>query len=206
MSMQNVLKQIIKDIITPLFKKNGFKKSGNNFAKVFADFTWTVNIQLSRHNSQGEVEFTINTGIYSDKLFGTLNEWNPPSFPTEKESVLRARINEIKGESDNWYKLNSHSDVEKLKEQLQSDIVTVLLPYFEQFQTMNDIIKELEFREEQGIFENPHHITILYRFFGSMDKAQNRIKKVYLEQELNSQKEFTKELAGRLGLTIECVQ
>lgn len=202
MSLQEVFKQIVKETISPLFKSKGFKKSGNNFAKAFPDFSWAVNIQLSRHNTKEELEFTINTGIYTDKLFGTLNEWEPPKFPREHEAVLRARISELKGESDSWYKLTPESDLDKIKKQLQSDILFVIFPYFHQMQTIEDVIRELELREESGKFENPHHLTILYHFHGLNKMAQSRIKRVYTEQKLDSQKEFTKELAEKLGLTI----
>lgn len=204
MSQQEVFKQMVKDTIAPLFKTKGFKKSGNNFAKSFPDFAWAVNIQLSRHNTEDELEFTINTGIYTDKLFGTLNEWEPPKFPREHDSILRTRIYELKGESnDCWYKLTPENDIDELKRQLHSDIIYVFFPYFEQMQAIEDVIRELEIREQEGKFENPHHLTILYKSHGFNEKAQMRIQTVYTEQVLDSQKEFTEELAKGLGLTLK---
>lgn len=35
MTMQEVLKQIIKESIAPVLKAKGFKKRGNNFAKTY---------------------------------------------------------------------------------------------------------------------------------------------------------------------------
>ncbi len=106
MIMQEVFKQLIKDEIAPLFKENGFKKKGNNFAKTFSDFAWTVNFQSSKWNTKEEVEFTINTGIFTDKLFGIGYREEPPKFPTEINSVLRHRISKLKKEEDYWYKIN----------------------------------------------------------------------------------------------------
>lgn len=48
MSMQNVLNQVIKETIAPLFKIEGYKKQGNNFAHVRSKFSVTVNIQSSK--------------------------------------------------------------------------------------------------------------------------------------------------------------
>jgi hypothetical protein len=199
--MQNVLKEIIKDTIAPLFKAKGFKKKGNNFAKTFSDFAWVVNIQNSKWNTKEEIEFTFNTGIFTDKLFGTFYEIEPPQFPTEIYSVLRLRVTELKKMPDEWYKITPITNIEELKSKIQSDIENVLFPHFEQFQTIENVIKEMEKLEEQGRFECPHFLTILYQSYGYNKEAQCRISKMYSEL-IEPQKEFTKELAERLGLNV----
>ena len=58
-------------------------------------------------------------------------------------------------------------------------------------------------KEEQGLYECPHFLTILCNSYGYNNEAQNRINKVYAESELDSQKEFIKEFAEYLGLIIK---
>lgn len=203
MIMQDVLKQIIKDDITPLFKAKGFKKKGNNFVKIFSDFAWTVNIQSSKWNTKEDVEFTFNTGIFTDKLFGPFYKESPPKFPTEVNSVLRLRISELKDEPGTWYKIGLSSDLDEVKREVQSDLQNVIFPHFDKFQTIEDVIQGMKRKEEQGWYECPHFLTILYKTYGYNNEAQNRINKEYTESELDSQKEFTKELAEYLGLMIK---
>lgn len=200
--MQNVLKQIIKDTIAPLLKAKGFKKRGNNFAKILSDFAWVVNIQNSKWNTKEELEFTFNMGIFTDKLVGTFYEIEPPQFPTEKYSVLRLRITDLKGIPDEWYKLDLTTDVEEIKLEIQNDIEMVIFPHFEQFQTIEDLINEMKRKEEQRWFENPHFLTILYQAYGNKEEAQIRINKIYSEQ-IEPQKKNTKDLAERLGLDVD---
>lgn len=200
-SIQNELKHIIKDTIAPLFKAKGFKKKGNNFAKTLSDFAYVVNIQNSKWNNNEELEFTFNTGIFTDKLFGTFYEIQTPQFPSEKFSVLRLRVSELKGIPDEWYKLEPTTDLEKMKRKIQNDIENVILPHFGQFQTIEDVINEIRLKELQGWFENPHFLTILYEAYGFREEAQNRINNIYSKQS-ELQKEFTKELAERLGLHV----
>lgn len=200
MTMQQMLKGIIKETIAPLFKAMGFKKRGNNFAKDCGKFSLTVNIQSSRCNTAEEVEFTINTGVFTDKIFGTFYTFAPPQFPTEVNSVLRQRITELKNRPDHWYKLSADTDIEELKKQIKADIETVIFPYFEQFNSIEDVIKEMEKNEERGIKETPHFLTILYHAYGRSDKARERLKESYMRAEYDSQKEYTKELAERLGI------
>lgn len=204
--MQDVLKQIVKETVSPLLKRYSFKKKGNNFARTLPDLSWTLNVQSSRWNTSEEVEFTMNTGIFTDKLFGTYYQFEPPVFPSEVDSVLRLRISELKktlyDQGDVWYKLTPSTDLEKLKKKIEQDIEEVVIPHFQQFQTIKDVIQGLENREEQGFYECPHFLTILYNAYGYKETANKRMKKVYSECELKEQKEFTKELAESLGLEV----
>ncbi|UPO90103.1 DUF4304 domain-containing protein [Niallia sp. Man26] len=199
MIMQEVFKQLIKDEIAPLFKENGFKKKGNNFAKTFSDFAWTVNIQSSKWNTKEEVEFTINTGIFTDKLFGIGYREKPPKFPTEINSVLRHRISKLKNEQDYWYKINLSSDLEKVKQEVSSDIESLVFPYFEKFQTIEDVMQEMKREESQDSYSDLE-LTILYQVYGYYKEAQERIIKAYNE---SSYKSYIREVADQLNLSIE---
>ncbi|WP_175403507.1 MULTISPECIES: DUF4304 domain-containing protein [Bacillaceae] len=200
--MQNELNQIVKETIAPLFKENGFKKKGKNFAKIFPDFAWTVNIQSSKWNTKNEVEFLFNTGIYCDKVYTTLSEMKSPIFPLELYSMLRLRISDIKNIRENWYKISDNTDIEEIKKQVESDIVNVIIPYFEQYKTVEDIINFIEIMEEQGEWECPHHLTLLYHYYGYPEKAQKRMKEVYLTSKFDTQKEYIKELSTKIGINV----
>jgi hypothetical protein len=144
--------------------------------------------------------------LFVNKLYGTYYLYDPPAFPTEVESVLRLRVLELKSESEEhegiWYKLTPATDLNDLKERIKQDIEDIIIPHFEQFRTIQDIIQGLEKREEQGYFEPVHFLTILYKEYGYKEAAQKRMNKVYSECESNDQREYTQELAGRLGLEI----
>lgn len=170
--MQKIVKQIIKDLIDPLFKENGFKKKRNNYAKIFPDFAWVVNIQFSKWNTQENVEFTFNVGISVDKLYGTYYEREKPKFPVEVESVLPYRISELKKSiDDHWYILKKDTSIDELKKQIQSDI-QVIISHFEDFQTIKEIITELEYGEKTGKPTSPRLLSVLFREYGNAEKAQ----------------------------------
>lgn len=185
--MQQVLKDVIKETIAPLLKGAGFMRRGNNFARVSPNFSVTANIQASKWNTQGEVEFCFNTGIYMEELFGTVYLYPKPAFPTVVSSVLQIRGTELTN-NDNWYKLTPDSNVEELKRRITNDISEFILPHLQQFEEVEDVIRVMEQREKAGIYENPHHLTVLYRLTGDMEQAQARMTKVYNELKLESQK------------------
>lgn len=58
----------------------------------------------------------------------------------------------------------------------------------------------MEKNEERGIKETPHFLTILYHAYGRTGEAKKRIRESYMRAEYDSQKEYTKELAERLGI------
>jgi hypothetical protein len=184
-----------------LFKVEGFKKQGNNFAHVCSDFTATVNIQSSKWNTEDEVEFFFNTGIYIDKLFGTVFLYQQPSFPMEVNSVLRIRATELT-KNDTWYRLTIDTDVEQLKRMITNDITEYIFPHFRQFESIKDVINAMELREKDGVYENPHYLTVLYHSIGNMEKAHERMARVFNELGLDAQKEFARGLANRLGLHV----
>lgn len=206
MKMQDVLKQLVKETMAPLLKSHGFNKKGNHFARMFSEFSWTLNVQSSKWNTNDDVEFTINTGLFINKLYGTYYLYDPPAFPTEVESVLRRRVSELKSESeeyeDIWYKLTLATDLNDLKERIKKDIEDVILPHFQQFQSIKDIIQRLEKSEEVGYFEPAYVLAILYKENGDIEAAQKRMKNVYIECETEDQREYAKELAERLGLML----
>ncbi|ETT57071.1 hypothetical protein C173_32221 [Paenibacillus sp. FSL R7-277] len=201
MGTQEILKDVVKETIVPLFKGEGYKKQGNNYAYLNPAFSAVVNIQSSKWNTQDEVEFCFNTGIYVEELFGIVYLYPKPSFPTVTSSVLQIRGTELTN-NDNWYKLTPDSSVEELKRRITKDISEYILPHLQQFEKVKDVIRVMELREKAGTYENPHHLTALYRLTGDMEQAQARMTRVYNELQLESQKEFSAGLALRLGLEV----
>jgi len=201
--MQEVFKQLIKNEIAPLFKENSFKKNGNNFARTFSDFAWTVNIQSSKWNTKEEVEFTINTGIFMDKLYGIGYREVPSKFPTEIQSVLRHRISKLKNEQDYWYKINLSSDIEKVKHEVKSDIENLIFPYFKKFQTIEDVMQEMKREEEEYFYGSDFDLTILYQVYGNNKEAQERMMKAYNHYDYIQNWEYIRDLADELNLSID---
>ncbi|PGM59764.1 DUF4304 domain-containing protein [Bacillus sp. AFS053548] len=76
--------------------------------------SWTVNIQLNKWNTKNQVEFTINTGIFCEKVSAILNGELSTTFPIEVHSMLRIRLSEIKNSTDHWYKITVKTDLETL--------------------------------------------------------------------------------------------
>lgn len=204
--MQDVFKQILKETIAPLLKKHRFKKKGNNFVRTFSGFSWTINVQSSSWNTSEDVAFTINTGISVESLYGTYYQDEPPKFQLEVDSVMRLRISELKSTSDQhediWYKLTSVTILDDLTEQIKQDIEKIIIPHFQRFHSLQDVIQGLKKREVQGYYENPHVLAVLYLECGDREAAKERLKNVYAECETDEERADTKNFAKRLGYEV----
>ncbi|MQR94634.1 DUF4304 domain-containing protein [Fictibacillus phosphorivorans] len=204
--IKDVFKQIVKEIIAPTLKNHGFKKKGNNFASTFPGFSWTINVQSSSWNTREDVAFTINMGVYIESLYGTYYQDEPPKFPLEVDSVMRLRISALKNTTnqyeDSWYKLTSATNLEDLIEQVKDDLERVIIPHFQQLQSIQDVIQGLEKREAQGYHENPHVLAVLYHECGDRGAAKERLRSVFAECQTDLDRQETKELAERLGFEI----
>jgi hypothetical protein len=143
MDLQKKVDEIIKTLMQPIFKSNGFKKTGRNWYKDLGEFGWCFNIQSSLYNSQDEIGFTFNTGIFVEKSYKLVNNGSLPKFPKEYECVIRKRIGTIKKKNDIWYQLNGETNIDDLKFIIQNDIEGYIIPYFNTFISIENIVDTL---------------------------------------------------------------
>ena len=104
--------------VKPLFKDNGFTKSGLNFYKNAPKFIFVVNLQKSSGNTAFETRFYVNCGIYG---------------------AFRDRISSIIDSKTLYYEINENTDTEALCENLTSDL-TAVFRFFEEIKTERNLI------------------------------------------------------------------
>ncbi|PET58513.1 hypothetical protein CN514_14715 [Bacillus sp. AFS001701] len=68
--LEKTFREIINEIIAPVFISHGFKKKGDTFAKGNADLAFVVKI-YDHWLDPVNVSFTLRTGIFTKELFGT---------------------------------------------------------------------------------------------------------------------------------------
>ena len=88
--------------VKPLFKDNGFTKSGLNFYKNTLKFIFVVNLQKSSGNTAFETRFYVNCGIYG-AFIDTMTGKETNSKPKEYECHFGERISSITGSKVAYY-------------------------------------------------------------------------------------------------------
>lgn len=95
--------EVIKLGVAPLLKQHGFRKTGRNFHKAVGEMYQVANVQSTRLNSSDRGRFTINLGVYCERV-NTIAE---PSMvkrpPNEVICTVRARIGHLMPrQDDKW--------------------------------------------------------------------------------------------------------
>ena len=125
--------------VKPLFKDNGFTKSGLNFYKNTPEFIYVVNFQKSSANTAFETRFYVNCGIYGT-FIDTATGKETVLKPKEYECHFRERISSITGSKAAYYEINENTDtVVALCENLTSDLAAVFR-FFGEIKTERNLI------------------------------------------------------------------
>jgi hypothetical protein len=172
MDLQKKVDKIIKAVIQPTLKSNGFKKTGRNWYKDLGEFGWCFNIQSSLYNSQDEVKFTFNTGIFVEKSYKLIYNGSLPKFPKEYECVIRQRIGTIKKKNDIWYYLNNETNIGDLIKSIQNDIEEYIIPYFNKFISIENIVDSIK-----GTHYSIHELAIL-GLYGSKQVFEETVNNI----------------------------
>lgn len=124
--------------VKPLFKDNGFTKSGLNFYKNTPEFIYVVNFQKSSGNTAFEARFYVNCGIYGAFIDAAIDK-ETVSKPKEYECHFRDRISSLIGSKEAYYEINENTDMVALCENLTSDL-RAAFRFFEEIKTEQNLI------------------------------------------------------------------
>ena len=124
--------------VKPLFKDNGFTKSGLNFYKNTPDFIYVVNFQKSSGNTAFETRFYVNCGIYGE-FIDTATGKETVSKPKEYECHFRDRISSIIDSKAAYYEINENTDTAVLCKNLSSDLKAAFR-FFDEIKTERNLI------------------------------------------------------------------
>ena len=124
--------------VKPLFKDNGFTKSGLNFYKNTPEFIYVVNFQKSSGNTASETRFYVNCGIYGAFIDAAAGK-KTVLKPKEYECHFRDRISSIIDSNAAYYEINENTDTVALCENLTSDLMA-LFRFFDEIKTERNLI------------------------------------------------------------------
>ncbi|MBR9778018.1 MAG: DUF4304 domain-containing protein [Cytophagales bacterium] len=139
---------IIKEVIAPIFKANGFKKNGNNFYRDLGEVGQAFNVQQSQWNSKDDKTFVFNLGLLDKELQNEIYQRELPKFPKEYDCEIRLRHGQLMNKGDVWYDLNKRTDLEKLKNQISKDLENFVLPFFNKYQDPKKWIEFFDWKFE----------------------------------------------------------
>ncbi|WP_170979462.1 DUF4304 domain-containing protein [Roseomonas sp. HF4] len=96
--------------LAPQLKADGYARKGRTWRRRGGDGILVVNIQASQFNAGEDGRFTMNLGVSLPAPHRLLKERDPPAAPTEYQCDLRARIGELIGDGDHWWRVDASTD------------------------------------------------------------------------------------------------
>jgi hypothetical protein len=195
---------IVKDVFHSTLKPLGYKKRGNNFYIEKNGIGKIINLQKSTFCSKDHISFTINTGLFLPEYWQHYYNYQNkpiPIYPTESECILRRRIGRLLNTKDTWYDINEDTDIEETRFIQTYNLTSVLLPYFNNINSDEDILREIE----KG---NALALSTVAKLFmlGKLNRCEDfklEYKQLLNRTTINSIEESLKALAITFNIEVE---
>ena len=132
-------RQFIYDQIADLLQENDFGKRGYNFFKKNGTVGYCINIQNYKNNNAGQIQFTLNFGIFTERFWLQHLDFKKtgvaPKFPKVEDCAIKERICNLPTQKDDkWYYISSDTNVMKLLNEIERDIVEYAFAVLQQIQ------------------------------------------------------------------------
>jgi len=168
---------IVQEVIAPVFQGLGFKKNGNNFYREINGIGQAFNVQQSQWNSKEDKSFVFNLGLIDKETYSEIYNKTIPKFPKEYDCEIRLRLGHLMNKGDKWYYLNKRTELTQLNEQINIDLKTYAVPFYEKY---SDPRKWLEFFEwKYEPFMSPIIKFLILERHGQRKKAEILLNKIY---------------------------
>lgn len=131
--------QIIKEIIKPKFKKNGFKVSGNHYRKEEKGFIKVFNPQFSMYNDSENVRLTFNLGLYFPETTKFEDRTEPKKLSCH-DCQFEERYGHLCTDSgnDHWIEKNDSNTITEFEEEVRNSLEKSI-EWFKQFDSINSL-------------------------------------------------------------------
>ena len=170
-------KQLIKEVINPFFKSNGFARKGVKYVKKLDYFIIEVEIQRQRYYKDERVEnFRINMGVYSENSYRLVMKFGGYSIAGE----------------NSWITTDESTNLSELASWLSTELNN-LLPKIEEYNHVEKIIEKVKNWDSHN------------REYGFLLKDTNRIKEFqqWVDEKNKEIKKLNSEILN-LSQQIDC--
>jgi hypothetical protein len=169
---RKILKEIIKDQIEPLFRKNSFLRNGNLFYKAEQGMVKVVDLEFFRFNTDVSFFYWFNVHLFGGD-FTNKKRINLKLLLTEGAELYRIRIGALWNEEQHMYRITDATTSDQLAQRMRDDLSRYLLPFYEKFHELDDIVKFLINRgNEAGSNDYAYALALMYAKAGQKTESK----------------------------------
>ncbi|MDR1244458.1 MAG: DUF4304 domain-containing protein [Endomicrobium sp.] len=164
--------------LSKLLNLPDFARKNCTWIREYKTFFYIFNIQISKFRKE---DFTINIGIFVPDV-NKLCWGKDVSSRSIKETdcCLRGRLSLFFDTKTDWFTINNEADIEKVGDEINNLINTLIVPFFQSITSLNDIYNEMIKIENKVIQKDLHQIYLacLEIVQGKNDDASVRLNKI----------------------------
>lgn len=164
-------------------KSYGYKRQGNYFYKQDNENVCVIQLQKSMSSSANEIKFTVNLGVCSQAIrqFGSVTP--PKNKPIIDDCHWNRRLGELLPiKYDKWWYINENTHINELKQELQSHIVSLVIPEIEAYSQDEQLLALWMTGQCPGITDIKRliNVCILLKKFARQDELAKTL--LYLDK------------------------
>lgn len=156
---------LIKGHLSPLLKKNGFKKKKNLWNRNRGSFVDVIDVQEAKGSTASSERLTLNIGVFVPELYEAV--WDKPTqgFAQEADCVVRFRLgallqDDFTGKAlDTWWDLNTDQDVDAVGLELTEALENKAFPFLD---SMSDFKGLADVVDGMGGWQKQYPLMQLY--------------------------------------------
>jgi Domain of unknown function (DUF4304) len=157
--MDKILKELLKNHISPFLKTHGFKRRGNHFYRKDGDFTITFAMPIDREYTDDGAFFNFVCGIYSDQLAQLLGE-EIKAFPKDYDHIFNHSIQGIFSSDNSLFHANKNGGNEETMLEIKENL-TKMFVFISKLKNVDDLINCcIEYNELVHHEEIMHYLAI----------------------------------------------
>lgn len=139
---------VIKKALTGPLALHGFRKRSRVFMRRFDTLAWVIDVQRYKYNTQEEITFTVNCGIYVPRVLSLYAGLPEPANPNSTHCCICTRIGMLAEEpSDEWWTIQDEIQIaedEHITDDVRERITIYMLPFLERFPSTYEVAHFLE--------------------------------------------------------------
>jgi Domain of unknown function (DUF4304) len=174
MTAQAAFDAMLTELIWPLLREWGFRRTKATFHRSAGPNWEVVNLQRSVSSDARQVRFTVNLAIGLDRLRDGLHDWPDGKRPAEPRCHLRQRLGSLMCGEDVWWRLGSDTDLLMLANAVSLAIQRHGLPWLQAHSTEEALLRLLEDPQKRGEENNVLHLKRYETLLAQLGKEELR--------------------------------
>jgi len=173
------------NLVDSFLGKKGFLRNGSCFY-IKNNKNWgLIDFQKSKNNTDDEIKFTINIGIYSSALFEFFSPDSPEKKPSIEDCHWRMRLGFLlPNNKDLWWIIRKGQSLDSLASELMTYIENLAIPMMMEHISDEKLLNEWLSGKSPGLTDIQRLINLSSLL--KIAKMENALHKIIKELESNS--------------------